>query len=349
MDGLSAAASGIAVVSLALQLVSSVRDIRRFLHSMSEAPEELKRLMDLLEQLEFVLEQVGLLAKRERGNTRLEGTSMMASVLRAITTCQKKLELLEGVVKATKDVKASSNRATRALGSFKLVCKKTDIRWIEQQLNEAVNLLSLTMMANLTHLHEEGVGQLHSQMCTTHHTTKTILQELVLLRSEILYKSGETFEETNFNIGCANEQAMSSKTRHRTSGEQSISTRQYTGLFGKLLIHTVIESAKSLDSKINSTLEACSTTATCWAIMPSFLPRCFEYQSMNSYGCIQRALRIYPVLPKRHPIWRMCSGGDLKGVQTLLETRQVSPFSVDANGVTLLHACILHPKIHSKF
>lgn len=150
MDGLSAAASGIAVVSLALQLVGSVRDIRRFLHGMSEAPEELKRLMDLLEQLEIILEQVGLLAQRQRGNTRVERTSVMTGVLRAITTCQKKLELLEGVVKATKDVKASSNRVTRTLGSFKLVCKKTDIRWIEQQLNEAVNLLSLTMMANLT-------------------------------------------------------------------------------------------------------------------------------------------------------------------------------------------------------
>lgn len=150
MDGLSAAASGIAVVSFALQLVGSVRDIRRFLHDMSEGPEELKRLVDLLEQLEIVLEQVGLLAQRQRGNTRLGRPSAMTSVLKAITTCQKKLALLEGVVKATKDVSANSKRATRTLGSFKLVCKKTDIRWIEQQLNEAVNLLSLTMMANLT-------------------------------------------------------------------------------------------------------------------------------------------------------------------------------------------------------
>jgi len=60
------------------------------------------------------------------------------------------LTLLEGVVKATKDVSPNANLATRTLGSFKLVCKKTDVRWIEQQLNEAINLLSLTMMANLT-------------------------------------------------------------------------------------------------------------------------------------------------------------------------------------------------------
>jgi hypothetical protein len=150
MDSLSAAASGIAVVSLALQLVGSVRDIRRFFRNMSEAPEELNRLIDLLEQLEVVLEQIGLLAQRQQGNIRLGRKGVMTSVLRAITTCQKKLALLEGVVKATKDVSPNLNRATRTLGSFKLVCKKTDIRWIEQQLNEAISLLSLTMMANLT-------------------------------------------------------------------------------------------------------------------------------------------------------------------------------------------------------
>ena len=190
----------------------------------------------------------------------------------------------------------------------------------------------------------EGIGQIHSQMCTTHQTTKTILQELVVLRGELLCKSGETCQETNINIASANEQAMPNKTKNRISRKQSITIRRYTGLFGKLLIRRMIESAKSIDSTMHSTLEAYSATATSWAIMPSFLSRRFEYQSMNTYGCIQRALRIYPVIPRDHPIWRMCSYGDLKGVQALLETRQVSPFSVDADGYTLLHACIPIPR-----
>ncbi len=127
MDGLSAAASGMAVVSLSLrslQLVGSVRDIRRFLHDMSEAPEELKRLIDLLEQLDIVVEQVGLLAQRQRRDTRPGRTGVMTSLLSAIATCQKKLALLEGVIKATKDVSGNSNRAMRTLGSFKLVARK---------------------------------------------------------------------------------------------------------------------------------------------------------------------------------------------------------------------------------
>lgn len=86
MDGLSAAASGIAVVSLSLQLVGSVREIHCFLHSISEAPEEVKRLLDLLEQLELILRQAGMLVRTQRGNGRLEETGVLESVMRAIRT-----------------------------------------------------------------------------------------------------------------------------------------------------------------------------------------------------------------------------------------------------------------------
>ena len=66
MDGLSAAASGIAFVSLVIQLVDSVRGIRRFLQKFSDAPKELKRLIDLLEQLELILENIGMLINRQK-------------------------------------------------------------------------------------------------------------------------------------------------------------------------------------------------------------------------------------------------------------------------------------------
>jgi hypothetical protein len=150
MDGLNTAASGMAIVSLAIQLVGSVREIRRFLRSISQAPEELKRLIDLLEQLELILEQVGMLVQRQRGNTRLGESGVLASVLKAVNTCESKLAVLEGVVEATKQAAAASNRTARTLGSLKLTCRKKDAREIEQQLHDAVNLLSLTMVANLT-------------------------------------------------------------------------------------------------------------------------------------------------------------------------------------------------------
>ena len=138
------------VVPLAIQLVGSVRHMRRFLHSVSQAPGELKRLIDLLEQLELILEQVGMLVQRQQENTKAIDSGMVASVLRATKTCEDKLTSLEGIAEASKSASATSSRATRALGSFRLVYKKKELEEIEQQVYEAVNLLTLTMMANLT-------------------------------------------------------------------------------------------------------------------------------------------------------------------------------------------------------
>jgi hypothetical protein len=150
MDGLSAAASGMAVVSLAIQLVGSVRKIRCFLHSVSEAPEELRRLLDLLEQLELILEQVETLVEGQQRNTLFPETGAPTCVLRAIKTCEGKVALIESLVEVSKQASATSNRAARAIGSFKLACKKKDIQGLENQLHDAISLLSLTMMANLT-------------------------------------------------------------------------------------------------------------------------------------------------------------------------------------------------------
>jgi hypothetical protein len=137
-------------VVLSIQLAGSVHRLRRFLNTITEGPNELKRLLELLEQLEFILEQIGGLVKRQRGNVSLGETGVLTSVLRAVSTCESKLAMLEGVVEATKQVSAPSSRITSTFGSLKLACKKTDIQNIEHQLRDSVNFLSLTIMANLT-------------------------------------------------------------------------------------------------------------------------------------------------------------------------------------------------------
>ena len=72
MDPFGAAASGIAVVSLAIQLVDSVRQLQRFLRSVSEAPKELKRLINLLEQLELILDNIGSFIENQRIQQRFK-------------------------------------------------------------------------------------------------------------------------------------------------------------------------------------------------------------------------------------------------------------------------------------
>jgi hypothetical protein len=126
-------------------------------------------------------------------------------------------------------------------------------------------------------------------------------------------------------------------SRSRLLRKQSVIFRSHSGILGKLLIRRISQSASFSDQEFQSTSGTYHSRASSWAFMPSFLSRGFEYQSWNTSGFIQRAIRIYPLIRNDHPIWKMCTYGDLRGIQHLLSARQVSPFSVDAEGLTLLH------------
>jgi hypothetical protein len=177
--------------------------------------------------------------------------------------------------------------------------------------------------------------QLHSQMSVSHQATTFISHELALLRSDLADRLDSCPNKTPaILVDRANDQGMSAKSR--ILKKQSTISQGYSGLLGKLLIRTVSESTSFINSDVEST-ETRSTRTCSWAFMPSFFSRYIEYQSFNTCGFVQRALRIYPLIPNNHPIWHMCRMGDLKGIQGLLCTRKVSPFSVDIRGTSLLH------------
>jgi DNA repair ATPase RecN len=137
MDGLSAAASGIAVVSLAIQLVDSVREMRRFFRTLKNAPEELGRLLDLLEHMELMLEHIGKLVNCD--------TEISKSVLKTVQTCENALKKLGALIQKIKRKAWAQSPLKRSLGFFRLACKKEEIEEIEKQLDHAVTNLNMAM------------------------------------------------------------------------------------------------------------------------------------------------------------------------------------------------------------
>jgi gamma-glutamylcysteine synthetase len=107
MDWLSA------VVSLTIQLVGSVREMRR---AVSDAPKELERLIDLLKQLERALEDTAAIVERQQKRTAPTDIDVSARVLQAVMTCKSKLKPLEDVVDIAKKSTAMTNKASRTLG-----------------------------------------------------------------------------------------------------------------------------------------------------------------------------------------------------------------------------------------
>jgi hypothetical protein len=156
MDGLRLTTSGIAAASLSIQLVESVQKIRRFLHHVSEAPKELQRLLDLLEQLELIFQNIRMIIGQQPHyqyhhqyhRSDLDG-DVAASVWKATKMCERGLSRLEKVIEAAKVSPKSKNRATKSFESFRLACKKRDIEEFEMHLQQAIGVLNLTMTMNL--------------------------------------------------------------------------------------------------------------------------------------------------------------------------------------------------------
>ena len=147
MDGVSGA---FAVVSLAIQLVDSVQEARSFIKDVQNAPNELVRLAETLDQLNSVLNYVRNLLEQQLLALRLPGTPTF--ILDALQDCARKIEPLKRVVEEARVSAKQQRRAQRAWASTKLASKKEDLQQLERQLRDAKSDLQLAITGNLWQL-----------------------------------------------------------------------------------------------------------------------------------------------------------------------------------------------------
>ncbi|KAF8863947.1 hypothetical protein BDZ45DRAFT_72684 [Acephala macrosclerotiorum] len=326
MDGLSAAASGIAVVSLAIQLVDSIRGIQRFLRSIADAPEELSRLIELLEQLELILEGVGKLVENQRTQQGRLDIDVSPSILKAVQTCQKTLTKLEGLIAKVKQASEAQNRAARSFGRFRLACKKEDVEEFEVQLHRAVSNLNLAMTMNLSAFHSDGHRLLIGGI-------SAMTQEFAILRTEVV---------TNCSIP-RNEQSPSNRnqrSKYPSSRYPTSSKVLYRGVLGTITAIVYSRSEKS-DNK-DPYHHSDARDQTTYLIIPSFLSQCIQLQCKSSFRFVERTVRTFPVLPDDHAVWNLCREGAVTDIQRLFSNREISPYSVSSWGRSLLHEAAYH-------
>ena len=146
MDPLSTAASGIAVISLAVQLAGSVQDIYHFLRGMNDAPKEFARLVGLLEQLHCILDGIQALHSKEKPQDSIP--KMHSSVMSALKMCQSRVDLLEGIVDKAKSDPSKSSKVSNTFASLKLTLKKKDVEEFESQLARAMMMLQTSLTAS---------------------------------------------------------------------------------------------------------------------------------------------------------------------------------------------------------
>jgi ABC-type multidrug transport system fused ATPase/permease subunit len=146
MDG---AASVIAVVSLALQLVQSVDTIKTFVRDVKGASKELERLAELLDRLSALLQDVRDVMERQ---TSLQHFPLPSNTIFAcLKTCEKSLVLLQDVVKKHDTNHANDVSAVRRLkNDIRLGFKVKDIATFEVRIQRDVNDLHAALGVNLT-------------------------------------------------------------------------------------------------------------------------------------------------------------------------------------------------------
>lgn len=146
MDGLSGAASAIAVVSLAIQLVDTVQVISKFLKNVQDAPKEVLGLIETLDQLHGTLDHVRQLIEQQFLVLRLPGSPTFIS--KAMENCEKQIIALETFLGEAKRSFERQRMLRRTWASLKVVAKKQVVEDIQCRLRNAQMDLQIAFSCN---------------------------------------------------------------------------------------------------------------------------------------------------------------------------------------------------------
>ena len=147
MDGLSSAASAIAV---AIQLVDSVQKVSKFLKNVQGAPKEVLKLIETLDQLQSTLDNVRQLIETQFLVLRLPGSPTF--IIKAIENCEEQIKVLEAFVNTARKSFERQSRLRKSWASMKVVSKKQDIEDIHCRLRDAKMDLQFALSSKSWHL-----------------------------------------------------------------------------------------------------------------------------------------------------------------------------------------------------
>ena len=139
MDGLSAAASGMAVISLAFQLGDSLKQLHDFWDSVREAPDDIHAIQEELGLLSSVLAEMA---------NEMQHSGPDQTLTRALEICSDKVKKLNRITNEMEPGFASGSLRIRKWTAFKAVFKSEKIQKFQKVLE---GLKSTLMLAQQIH------------------------------------------------------------------------------------------------------------------------------------------------------------------------------------------------------
>jgi hypothetical protein len=149
MEALSGAASGIAVVSLTIQLIQSVAIVREFIQDVKGASKELHRLAGKLELLKALLEDAHKVLEQQSSLSGMHFPTPSIAILKCLQGCEESIKPLVDTVKKLSLPKSQSSSSTARLKSeIKLGLKTKEITTLETRIQQDIDLLSTSLSVN---------------------------------------------------------------------------------------------------------------------------------------------------------------------------------------------------------
>ena len=144
-------ASGVfAVISLSLQLAETVKKVDNFLRDVQNAPDELKRLVDTLDQLNLILVQVKTYVKQQSRTDGLPGCTDV--IERILHSCESNVRKLDSYVNVFQTLFNGKGQRRKIWASIKTVIKKEEIVQMRGLIDQDISSLQTTMLINISHL-----------------------------------------------------------------------------------------------------------------------------------------------------------------------------------------------------
>ena len=144
-------ASGVfAVVSLSLQLAETVKKVDNFLRDVQNAPDELKRLVDTLDQFDLILVQVKTYVEQQ---SRINGLPGCIDVIeRTLHSCESNVRKLDSYVNVFQPLFNGKGQRRKLWASIKTVVKKEEIVQMRGLILQDISSLQAAMLINISHL-----------------------------------------------------------------------------------------------------------------------------------------------------------------------------------------------------
>ncbi len=140
MDGLSAAASVMAVTSLAFQVAHTTKQLLEFWESIQDAPEDIRKIKSDLEFLTKVLEHIAREVRQQSPDPLMES---------ALRLCSDKIDTIMSLTLTLEPHFASEKLVICKWGAFRLVLKRDKFKQLRKSLDRMKETLMMVQINNI--------------------------------------------------------------------------------------------------------------------------------------------------------------------------------------------------------